>query len=273
MPVPRLGTETIRLGIAEHDDPHHAFTERLFEVIECALVAPNARGGDSEIVRRHGLMPRALDQLGKDCQCARMIASTCSRAPSRALYKQRPVVFEDRNCSEESWVKAGKGFRFDPAFGRSSGRVGTDGAVACRAAALVKADSNPLAPTTFRPALCNECATRGKFQGAFGRPFLLPQRESPTACFIPGEAWHHGRLRERGLRRVQHGLDEGTRGKRRAGTCASDRGSRENRVHGSSPARHRAVDKVERESDDDRPWCGPRTLTVCASPNLASRSG
>ena len=72
-------TQAIKLGISEHDNPHDAFAERLLKVIERALVVPDARERNGEIVRREVLMPRALDQFGKKLQCASMIASACSR--------------------------------------------------------------------------------------------------------------------------------------------------------------------------------------------------
>ena len=78
-PVPWFRTQAIKLGIAEHDEPHHAFAERLLEVIERAPVIPDARERDGEIVRRDVLKPRALGQFGKKRQCASIIASACSR--------------------------------------------------------------------------------------------------------------------------------------------------------------------------------------------------
>ena len=45
-PVSWFRTQAIKLGIAEHDNPHHAFAERLLEVIERALAVPEGEGRD-----------------------------------------------------------------------------------------------------------------------------------------------------------------------------------------------------------------------------------
>ena len=62
-PVSRFRTQAIKLGIAEHDNSHHAFAEGLLEVIERAGVVADARERDREIVRRDVLMPRAIGQF------------------------------------------------------------------------------------------------------------------------------------------------------------------------------------------------------------------
>lgn len=62
-PVSRFRTQAIKLGIAEHDNSHHALAEGLLEVIERAGVVADARERDREIVRRDVLMPRAIGQF------------------------------------------------------------------------------------------------------------------------------------------------------------------------------------------------------------------
>ena len=101
-PVSWFRAQAIELGIAEHDNSHHAFAERSFEVIERALVLPDARERDSEIVRRDVLKLGALDQFGKKLQCPSTIASTRSRATQRCgphgcRLAQRDGVFQRLN--------------------------------------------------------------------------------------------------------------------------------------------------------------------------------